>query len=273
MKKLNLSKIDEIKEKHLEYCSKLRKVQDLTLNERKALFIDSPFTEYMECKPEFKEDPFKNIDLEEEYITFRKFKKNEWNGVNLIKMLNINVCPYCGMSYFSTIKKVRNGNVISEATLDHYLPKSKNRMLALNLYNLVPSCKNCNSSFKTVLTNSIINPYFSSVEENIKFRMNYFNTDGMLDIYNIAQGSLSTITDNHIEELSLKDRYNYFKSIALSIYKKKLAWNKTYITQLSNFKKINLSKEEIKKMLLKQDLFNMNEPFIKLKTDIWEQLS
>ena len=83
----------------------------------------------------------------------------------------------------------------------------------------------------------------------------------------------SQFCENHLNILSLNERYNYFKSIVLSIYKKKLAWNETYITQLSNFKEINLSKEQIKEMLLRQDLFNINEPFIKIKTDIWEQLS
>lgn len=272
MKKLDLSKLDEIKDKHLSYCSNLSEVRDLSKTDKKLLFIENPFTDNMECNPIYQEN-FSNINLISQYEKFRKYKKTIWNGVDLIKMLNINVCPYCGMNYFSAVKKKKNGEVVNVATLDHYLPKENNKMLALNLYNLIPCCKNCNTTFKGTAVNPIINPYFLSVEENIKFKMNFYDISGTLAIDNTAKDNLNSITENHLNILSLNERYNYFKSIVLSIYKKKLAWNETYITQLSNFKEINLSKEQIKEMLLRQDLFNINEPFIKIKTDIWEQLS
>lgn len=59
-------------------------------------------------------------------------------------------CPYCGFGHAST--------------LDHYLPKSKYPLTSVLPINLVPSCKDCNTtkgnSFPSIQLEQTLHPYF-----------------------------------------------------------------------------------------------------------------
>ena len=61
-----------------------------------------------------------------------------------------NICPYCGQSPVRTI--------------DHYLPRSKLKFLAVSPFNLIPCCRDCNSEKKEFIalndSDSLIHPYF-----------------------------------------------------------------------------------------------------------------
>lgn len=281
MKQIDIRKLDEIKERHFEYCKNLSEVAHLSDKEKEILFIKSPFTVKMNAKRLYPRD-YKKIDLSNAYQKFRKYKKTKWNGVDLIKELGITVCPYCGINYFSTVSKNENKRIISVATLDHYIPKESYPMLALNIYNLIPCCKNCNSSFKGRSTAKVINPYFYSLENNLKFKIPIQNLKNFIsdedskyeiEVENRAKNEeVRTMVNEHIRVLSIKERYQYFETIAKSILKKKVYYNNTHISELESFKEL-FKKGDIEKMLICQDIFNENEPFLKFKNDIWNQCS
>ena len=57
----------------------------------------------------------------------------------------LDYCPMCNES--------KVGNIIDEdrtyrPALDHFLPKSKYPHFSLSIYNLIPTCHTCNSTFK-----------------------------------------------------------------------------------------------------------------------------
>ena len=85
----------------------------------------------------------------------------------LTQKINIEVCPYCNRNYITTVKKSKNK---IRCDFDHFYPKSKFRILALSLCNLVPSCSVCNKIKKdkcfTVESNKY--PYNEGIE-NIKY--------------------------------------------------------------------------------------------------------
>lgn len=282
MKQIDIRKLDEIKERHFEYCKDLSEVAHLSDEKKEILFIKSPFTAKMNAKRLYQRD-YKNIDLSNAYQKFREYKKTKWNGVDLIKELGVTVCPYCGMNYFSTVSKSESGRTVSVATLDHYIPKESYPMLALNIYNLIPCCKNCNSTFKGTSTDKIINPYFYSLENNLKFKMPIQNIKNFIfdkdskyeiEVENRAKDKrVWTMVNEHIRVLSIKERYQYFETIAKSILKKKIYYNNTRISELQSFEELKFKKGDIEKMLICQDIFNENEPFLKFKNDIWNQCS
>ena len=74
-----------------------------------------------------------------------------------------NRCPYCAQREVST--------------LDHYLPKAKYPTFSVTPYNLIPSCKDCNTGKLTDVFNSreeeVIHPYYDdfSTEEWIVAKM------------------------------------------------------------------------------------------------------
>lgn len=281
MKKINLTneELNKIKQKHLDFCKKHVKYKKLNLSEEdcRKLFVENPFDKNMKLKRgygKFRRGKTK-MNFIAKYESFRspKTKKEpEWSGAKYIQALKINVCPYCGQQYFSIVKN-KLGNYIAEATLDHYYDKSDYPFLALNLYNLIPVCKNCNSSFKLDKSEHIVNPYIEALDDSIYFKLNnldisnYLNQDN-IDVKILYTGAQNVI--NHLNILELEKRYNYYQNIIKSTIYKRVRYNKNYITQISNI--INKHPEFIEASLIKQDLFSEDEPFLKLKSDIWGQI-
>lgn len=65
-------------------------------------------------------------------------------------MMGISVCPYCQRQYITNYKENDGDKENNRTTsdLDHFISKSKYPILALCLYNFIPSCQICNSRFK-----------------------------------------------------------------------------------------------------------------------------
>ena len=62
-----------------------------------------------------------------------------------VKNLEIRICPYCGRAYiYRVVKKGKGGDVSVKPQLDHFLPKSNYPFLAMNFFNLIPCCTQCN---------------------------------------------------------------------------------------------------------------------------------
>ena len=294
MKKIIIPNIEYIKKQHYDYCLSDSDILSVTNNlseeQRKLLFIEKPFDFSREnCLSlkynfinKFPHDYFSI--LIKKYNKFRTAKnKKKWCGTQFIESLNIDVCPYCGMSYFSVVKKKRQNEYIyiAEAALDHYLPKEKFPYLALNLYNLIPSCSACNTLYKTTDGRKIINPYFNAVEDCIKFKL---DSDDIINVVihnkninkiileNLCNNSnMFEYVDNHIEVLNLVNRYNKRTNIAKSLIKKKFWYDNVFINQLKNLD-IGISECEFEDFIIKQDLYNSNEPFAKYKKVVWRQI-
>lgn len=282
MKKIDLTeeKFNKIKEKHLKYCKKHIDWKKLKLTEKdcKLLFTENPFNDFLDIKRgygKFKRKK-KKLNFIQKYASFRSPNSNNpsWSGAKLIEALGIDVCPYCGQQYFSVIKN-KQGKLIAEATLDHYYDKSTYPYLALNLYNMIPVCRNCNSTFKLNKKDKVVNPYIYSLEEHIKFYVNNIEIPNYLNDkpINVCIDFLSDneFINNHINILELENRYNYYQNIIKSTIKKRIEYCPSCIENIS--KLINKSTDSIEANLIKQDILSENEPFLKFKSDIWNQIS
>lgn len=82
-----------------------------------------------------------NLFVKGFYENLKKFDKNKH-----IERVGIEVCPYCGRNYIYSVERptISNPHTRVKPQIDHFLPKSKYPYLALNYYNLVPSCPSCN---------------------------------------------------------------------------------------------------------------------------------
>ena len=65
-----------------------------------------------------------------------------------VKRVDVEICPYCGRSYIYYVEHPTrtNPNTLVKPQIDHFLPKSEYPYLAVNYYNLIPSCTTCNDS-------------------------------------------------------------------------------------------------------------------------------
>lgn len=270
--------LDEIKKEHWKYClSKINKKKlRLSYEDCKKLFIESPFNEDFSIKSEYKKFKKKRFDFRQKYKHFRTptSKNQTWYAAKLIEKLNIRVCPYCGQQYFSTITK-ENGSVLAEASLDHFAAENEYYYLALNLYNLIPVCRSCNCTYKLADNKIIVNPYFEQLENYIEFSLDnhslirHFSDNENLQVKIINKSHLQR-TQNHIDILSLENRYNYYQNMIKTLIYKKEIITQNYLDDITE--EINGEKISLEDLVLKQDLFDKKEPFMKFKMDIWKQL-
>lgn len=91
---------------------------------------------------------------------------------DIIKNLDVLVCPYCNRSYISNFRDNWGDDVErTSADLDHFFCKSNFVLFSLSLYNFIPSCKICNSLFKGDKNLDILYPYEDSYEDKAKFTL------------------------------------------------------------------------------------------------------
>lgn len=88
--------------------------------------------------------------LYEQQMVVNKKGRKIYDGLMLLAPLSR--CPFCGIGIVTT--------------LDHYLPKAKFPTFSVLPYNLVPSCKDCNTgkltSYATIKEKQTLHPYYDS---------------------------------------------------------------------------------------------------------------
>lgn len=125
------------------------------------------------------------------FMTERSMSVNsleEWNPYVMLVHRKLRTCPYCNRQYiipfYSKSGKVR-------ADLDHFYLKSKYPYFSMSIYNLVPSCKFCNTSLKGTKEFSLNEktPYEISIDELSDFKylqsskVEFCIKDDVVDIY------------------------------------------------------------------------------------------
>jgi len=91
--------------------------------------------------------------------------KGNWGPYQMVMAMDIRSCPYCNRQYTFSLVDVA-GKKKGRPELDHFLPKSRNPLLALTFYNLVPSCKGCNSTSLKGNTDTSYEKHLSPYEIN-----------------------------------------------------------------------------------------------------------
>lgn len=281
-----------LQEKHLEFMSYCKKeYRDLAIGKPEALrkFVKNIEDNYglifkmlqkglclkMGKK---KENSYRDKLLEifgyNTFVRTYNYKPNDtknWSAYHFIFMSNIRVCPYCNRQYITPIYS-QDGKIRGD--LDHFYPKSKYPYLSMSIYNLVPSCKFCNSSLKGKKEFSIkdINPYESNYDDYFKFYVNPIN-------FNIQAKKVSdknnTIT-NYLKMFKIEQLYNYHSNQAKDLLEKRIIYSDYYIRLLfENNRELFDSEDEIKQLIIGylEDRSKINnEAFSKFRRDIAEQL-
>ena len=133
-------------------------------------------------------DNLKNVllNLYKNQLSNPKSSKKRYYD-EIVKLAKNGKCPYC------SINPVFSGN----ATLDHFLPKTKFPELAVSFINLVPCCSDCNNHKKEFSPENniqqFIQPYFDDISSKrwlyVEFDSNYSqlsyiikNENGLNDI-------------------------------------------------------------------------------------------
>ncbi|WP_259016674.1 hypothetical protein [Emticicia fluvialis] len=215
------------------------------------------------------------------------YKWRNYNAYTLAQNLQVNVCPYCNRQYTFTIinKALSKGSTRPE--FDHFLSKGQYPYLALSFYNLIPSCKICNSSFKRSkewTSKTHIHPYEEGFGNKCKFSLRLEKQKG-IDFFYGKENSFSIILrnkggekiQNNINDLCLEPIYNGHKDYVREIIQKSIAYSESYVCELFNQYEGTLfsSPSDVQKMILNNyiDEEDLDKRVLsKLAKDISEEL-
>ncbi|MDF2453030.1 MAG: hypothetical protein K0S26_2534, partial [Bacteroidota bacterium] len=96
----------------------------------------------------------------------RTYISEGWGAYEFTKLLGVKTCMYCNRNYTVTFDRSLNSSNVKgkiRPVLDHLFEKAKYPFFGISIYNLVPSCYECNSGLKGVIANEAqedhLNPY------------------------------------------------------------------------------------------------------------------
>ncbi|DAB32579.1 MAG TPA: hypothetical protein CFH79_03100 [Sulfurospirillum sp. UBA11407] len=200
--------------------------------------------------------------------------------------MKLSSCYYCNIDFINAFSTRNRNNKLSfknHFTLDHVIDKATNPIVALSLFNFVPSCYSCNSKFKRseqftkVVADKYKSPTYAdfNFNEDVKLKVFYTNGKNSLNINSIDDFEINFDDSKHLFEdyikiFKLKERYRFHKNIALELLTKKKNYSDSRVDEISRI--IGISKEEIKKDLFGKEVFEgelQEKPFTKLKRDIY----
>jgi len=251
-------------------------LQNLDLNMLlKAKFLKEIINEL--GKPTKNSDRYKllfYIFVEKGYEKFFSQGNNERNysAYDFVEKLGVDTCPYCNRNYTFV---VRRGKLRPE--IDHFYPKTIYPYLAVNFFNLIPSCQTCNKTKSNDMNFDWINPY--DIQKN-SFKFTYEPNSVDFAIvekkkYDFDSFEIKINGDNqsNIELFKLDKLYEQHKDIVLELLIKKAYYPQSYIDELSS--SFGFGQDEIYRYLLSnynQDDDLHKRPLSKLVRDISEEL-
>jgi hypothetical protein len=223
-----------------------------------------------------------------DFINEGKDDINCWGAYKLLKKLNINTCPYCNRNYIHTYIDVDG---MCRADIDHFYPKSRYPFLAVSLYNFIPSCHTCNSSFKSSVDTFLlphIYPYEDTFGENVKFKtepgtgedkVGYLlgNSDKFKITLDIRDSLIKDKVENSNCTFKIEKLYDFHKDYVQEIIKKAKIYNETRINELlQQYPQLFQDRNEIIRTIFSnyiEDKELSNRPLSKLTKDILEEFN
>jgi len=198
------------------------------------------------------------IDLMEKVFNYTKFtgekgfKKSYgsyYQAYDLAKKLDVRVCPYCNMNYTKTV--ISDKTKISRPDFDHFLEKKRNPFFRLSFWNLIPSCKVCNSTLKNQKETALdthLHPYLGGFSKDVIFKSSpksVGNYEVNFDILPTMFGKGRERILGNIKMFKLRETYNDHDDIINEIMWKKVIYNHSFYNTISKeFKELFNSEEE-----------------------------
>lgn len=219
-------------------------------------------------------------DIPDVYLTLtnmmdsRVFEKT-WSDYALVMLGGVKVCPYCNRQYVTPFLSGR-GKV--RADLDHFFSKRRYPYFSMSLYNLVPSCKQCNQSLKGSKEFSVgaIHPFEHDLDPNFRFRASpKWGRKGIrIDVQALITHHKIEHVEEYIDMFKLRPLYGYHVNHAEDIIEKKLMYPDELLLKLlprTRFKNL----EEIRAFVIGYVADNNQineEPLNKLRRDLAIQM-
>lgn len=215
----------------------------------------------------------------------------------LVQSMNVPVCPYCNRALTTTVQTSPGGS-LRQNQMDHYLPKDIYPSFSVSLYNLIPSCANCNHQ-KRDSTALVLYPYREGLGDALRFRtvpLEHKSFTGYLtgqpnaaDAFEIElrenpertltaqEGYLARVAESR-KQFALEDVYrDSHKEFLLSLFRQRHVFGDAYVQDLINsFPDLFSSEYDVRKTLYLREFAPDKwgeAPLAKLTHDVDEEIS
>ncbi|MDD3876662.1 MAG: hypothetical protein PHT69_08580 [Bacteroidales bacterium] len=220
------------------------------------------------------------------------FRSEQDRGIWLAKQLNIKACPYCNAQYTLYVD-VNDTEGLANFQFDHFFPKDRYPYFSVSLYNLIPSCANCNHSKSNndVTLKNNYHPYYNSMALVSEFYVKYpdeveklslksiqaMNYDNEIEVSFRSKYSETTdFVNTHNNDFHIESIYKRHKDIAHEILVKSILNNRYYQKSILKIEGLFPDKHTMLKYILgnymREDEI-LKRPLAKFTQDIARQLS
>lgn len=224
-----------------------------------------------------------NDSVLKEIFLYKKFSDSQ-EAKQILKILGMDVCPYCNRAFTITVEKGKmNGNGKGvRPEFDHYFPRKYYPYLAVNLYNLIPACGACNKfkSYHDTYKEPILYPYDEGLGSEYIF-MSYPQGGSMLylkkfmsredfslriepNLKQIYKNDILSVREREemeeriaasIKILHLEEVYLAHINFAADILRNRYIFSEEYIRMLQKrFPDVNFSMQDVKNILYSCDI-------------------
>ena len=210
------------------------------------------------------------------YETFEKVRDCHLNkekmNVRIVRESGMITCPYCNRDYINS-----RGKAAAGAQLDHFYNRVDFPIFSLCLYNLVPSCGNCNR-IKSSQKERLLSPYDTSIDFDKEFIFDY-EPDEPENYEDIRIKLISSSKmKNNISVFMLEEAYAIHDKEIQELVRK----HNTYVaSQLGELyavvaeAEVEVTREEIKEMIFGSEIRPEQygeRPLSKMRHDIMKKL-
>jgi len=209
---------------------------------------------------------------------FKYDTDKKYDAYTFVKLLDKKTCPYCNRNYISIIEKENENDKQRRPELDHFHPKSIYPFLAVNYYNLIPSCSTCNKLKSDDDSLKLLHPYDKQTKDvNITYWLNdmkFYKVKSLKDIdfenEKFIDIEIENLPENNKHTFQLERLYQEHKDVVIELILKHLHYPQSYINELSKF---GFGEEEIYRFVFSNYLNDLDKkPLAKLTKDIADEL-
>lgn len=218
------------------------------------------------------------------YSEFSK-KNKKYCAYTLAENLNIRTCLYCNRQYTLTV--INKKDQITRPEFDHFFDQGTYPLLALSIYNLIPSCHICNSTLKHTEKFDLekyVHPYVNKDVLN-QYRYTYLphnvtsilGGSSKLQVKIVSEGQPDSVKINNTKNVfKLEDIINGHTEELTDLFDIRYKLSERYLEELmKTYKHLGINREEIYKLAFgvhySEDDF-VRRPFSKIKKDILKEL-
>ncbi|MBI1228136.1 MAG: hypothetical protein GC192_23080 [Bacteroidetes bacterium] len=225
------------------------------------------------------------------YKSFADKKQKEYDAYDLAENLGIRVCAYCNRMYTITVQTgASKPDHVTRPEFDHFFSQERYPLLSLSFFNLIPSCKICNSTLKgneKFALHKHLHPYLDDCWQGFQFSFAPVNTQSLLgakpnhavliNTDTCTDVKLETRIRKNLEVFKIADVYNGHGEEISDLLRLRNVLNDSYleILQKHTYPHLNISEDELYRLAFgayRTEGDFHKRPFSKLKKDILKEL-